>query len=209
MLSRAPRRQGNRNCDGSSARLDLGLRCRDSEPRAYDPLDRPKLRGRKSSQASDQLGVRNCYKVLGVEYTRTQERNPNRHFESGTPRTRRVRYEGHERAVVVVRRYADDHGRSDLGGHSEVHQPDLAPLRGFHLRLLVAIEFDEEVIRGRNQIIVLGQIVRSEGCSTEQFRDEFRPVFVRQGVEFVQQLLCSLRHTFRLALDVVGVKFLW
>ena len=41
------------------------------------------------------------------------------------------------------------------------------------LRLLVAIEFDEESIRGRNQFVVLGQVVRSEGHSTEQFGDEF------------------------------------
>lgn len=73
----------------------------------------------------------------------------------------------------------------------------------------MAIEFDEEAIRGRHQIVVLGQVVRSEGRSTEQFRDEFRPVFVREGVEFVQQLLRGLRHRFRLALDVLGVKFRW
>jgi hypothetical protein len=65
------------------------------------------------------------------------------------------------------------------------------------------------MIRGCHQIVVLGQVVRSEGRSTEEFRDEFRPVFVRKGVEFVQQLLRGLRHGFRLALDVVGVKFRW
>ena len=83
------------------------------------------------------------------------------------------------------------------------------PVAGISLRLLVAIEFDEEPIRGRHQIVVLGEIVWSQGRSTEQFRDEFRPVFVRQRVEFVQQLLRGLRHWFRLALDLVGVKFRW
>jgi len=114
------------------ALLDLGPRWGDSEPHTHDPLDRPKLCTRESSQCADQLGVRNCYEILGIEYTSTKERNPDRHFESGTPRTRRVRNEGDERAVTVARRHADDHRRPDLGGHPEVHQPDLAPLRGFH-----------------------------------------------------------------------------
>jgi hypothetical protein len=120
-----------------------------------------------------------------------------------------VRNESNERAVTVVRWHADDHRRSHLGCHPEVHQPHLAPLRGFHLRLLLAIEFDEEAIRGRNEVVVLGQIVRREGRSTEQFSSEFRPIFVGQGFEFVQQFLGGLRHGFRLALDVVGVKLLW
>ena len=62
---------------------------------------------------------------------------------------------------------------------------------------------------GRNEIVVLRQIVRSEGRSTEQFRNEFHPVFARQGVEFVQQLLGGLRHAFRLTLDFIGVKCRW
>ena len=75
--------------------------------------------------------------------------------------------------------------------------------------MLVAIEFDEKPIRGGHQIVVLGQIVWSQGRATKQFRNEFCPVFVRQGVEFVQQLLRGLRHGFRLALDLLGVKFRW
>ena len=82
-----------------------------------------------------------------------------------------------------------------------------SPRCGDSLRLLVSIEFDEEPIRGRHQIVVLGEIVRSNGRSTEQFSDEFCPVFVRQGVEFVQQPPRGLRHGFRLALDRVAVKF--
>jgi hypothetical protein len=54
----------------------------------------------------------------------------------------------------------------------------------------------------------LGQVVRSERRSTKQFRDEFCPLFVRKRIEFGQQLLRGLRHGFRFALDVVGVKCL-
>jgi hypothetical protein len=73
----------------------------------------------------------------------------------------------------------------------------------------LAIEFDEEAIRGRDEVVILGQIVWCEGRSAKQFRDEFRPVLVRQGVELVEQLLGGLRHTIRLALAVLAVKFRW
>ena len=112
--------------------LDAGVRCWESEPRAYDPLDRPKLCARKSSQCADQFGVRNRDEVLCVEYASPKERKPDRHFESGIARTCRVRNKGNESAIAIIGWHADSHCRPDLGSHPKIDQPDFSPLRGFH-----------------------------------------------------------------------------
>ena len=44
--------------------------------------------------------------------------------------------------------------------------------------MLLAIEFDEEAIRRCSQIVFLRQIVRTEGRSAKQLRDEFHPIRV-------------------------------
>ena len=61
----------------------------------------------------------------------------------------------------------------------------------------------------RHKGVVLRQIMRSKGRATQQFRNEFRPVLVWQGVELVEQLLGGLRHRLRVAPSALGVKFPW
>jgi hypothetical protein len=112
--------------------LDFGPPARNSEPQADSPLNGRKLSRRESPQQSYKFGVRNRDEVLRVEHTGTKHRNVNRNFESRVAGARGVRNEGHEGAVAVISRDADDGRRPDLGRHAEINKPDLAPLRRLH-----------------------------------------------------------------------------
>ncbi len=59
----------------------------------------------------------------------------------------------------------------------------------------------------RNQVAILRQIVRREGCTAQKFGKEFRPILSRKRVEFVEQLLSGLGHEIRFARGVLRVKF--
>ncbi|SRR5216684_2268687 len=145
--------------------------------------------------------MRFCASNTGPKY-----RNVNRHLESGIAGTCGVRNERYESAIVVIGRYADDHRRPDFGRHAEVDKPDLASLRRLHYLLLVSIELDKEAICSSHQVVFLREIVRGERGTPKQFRDKLCPVLLRQRVEFVEQLLASLRHATRLAPSVRDVK---
>jgi hypothetical protein len=72
--------------------------------------------------------------------------------------------------------------------------------------LLVPIELDEQAAGSRYEIVVVGQIVWTQGQAAYQFGHELRPIAVRKRVDFVEQLLGSLVHEVRFALTVLGVK---
>ena len=50
-------------------------------------------------------------------------------------------------------------------------------------RLLATIEFGKQAIGGLHQIVVLRQVVRSQGHPTREFRHELRPIPIRKRVE--------------------------
>jgi hypothetical protein len=58
--------------------------------------------------------------------------------------------------------------------------------------MLVTIELDEQSVGSRNKVVVVGQIVGTQGHAAYQFGHEFRPITVRKRVEFVEQLLWRL-----------------
>lgn len=72
--------------------------------------------------------------------------------------------------------------------------------------MLVTIELDEQAVGSRNKVVVVGQIVGSQGHAAYEFGHEFRPITVRKRVEFVEQLFGSLGHEIRFAFSVLGVK---
>jgi hypothetical protein len=70
------------------------------------------------------------------------------------------------------------------------------------------IEFDEQLVRCRDEVVVVGQVVGSQGQTADKFGQELRPIEVRKGIEFVEQLFGRLSHEIRFAFSVLGVKFL-
>jgi hypothetical protein len=72
--------------------------------------------------------------------------------------------------------------------------------------LLATIELEKQTIGGRHQVVLLGQVVRGQGHSPCELRDQFRPIPIRQGLEFVEKLLCSWRHEIRVPCCVLRVK---
>jgi hypothetical protein len=83
-------------------------------------------------------------------------------------------------------------------GHTLAAMPrstNQASLRyGISLRLLVSIELNEQAVDDRNEVVVLGHIVGSQGHAAYQFGHKFRPIPVRKRFEFVEQLRRSLSH---------------
>jgi hypothetical protein len=74
-------------------------------------------------------------------------------------------------------------------------------------RLLATVELHEEAIGCRNQVLLLRQIVRSQGHTAQEFSKQFRPLPIRKSFKVVEQLFGSLRHESRFAPSVLGVKF--
>src|SRR5580700_9983490 len=77
---------------------------------------------------------------------------------------------------------------------------------GISFRPLATIEFDKESISSRNQVVILRQVMWSQGHAAREFSRQLRPIALRKRVEFVQQLLGSLSHRTRFAPGVLGVK---
>lgn len=71
---------------------------------------------------------------------------------------------------------------------------------------LATIEIGEEAIGSGYGIFVLWQIVRSQGHPTREFGQDFRPILIRQRLEFLEQLLGGVRHEIRVARCVLCVK---
>jgi hypothetical protein len=69
------------------------------------------------------------------------------------------------------------------------------------------IEFGEEAIGGRNQVLVLRRVVRAQGHPTREFGHEFGPIPIRERFEFLEQFLCGVRHEIRIPRCVLRVKF--
>src|SRR5436189_148021 len=67
-------------------------------------------------------------------------------------------------------------------------------------------EFERQAIGARHQVLVCRQVVRGQGHPTRDFRHEFRPIPVRQGLELVEEFLCGLRHGIRVPCCVLRVK---
>jgi hypothetical protein len=72
--------------------------------------------------------------------------------------------------------------------------------------LLATIEFDEEAIGCGDQVFVCRKIVRSQGCTTEKGRQNFRPIRFRKRLELGEKSLRSLGHEFSVAPWFVRVK---
>jgi len=77
--------------------------------------------------------VRDGDEVLGVERASLEKADGNCRFKSRTPNAGGVRNECGERPIFVMGRNADDEGWTNLGGHTEIDEPDLATLRCDHL----------------------------------------------------------------------------
>ena len=73
--------------------------------------------------------------------------------------------------------------------------------------MLATVEFEEQAVGSPNEVVVVGQIVGSQGYAAYEFGHEFRPILIRKRVEFVEQLLGSLGHEIRFAFSVLRVKF--
>jgi hypothetical protein len=81
-----------------------------------------------------------------------------------------------------------------------------SPRCGISFRLHVTIERDEQAVGSRNDVVVVEQIVGTQGQAPHQFNHELRPITVRKRVDFVEQFLGSLGHEVRFAFTVLGVK---
>jgi hypothetical protein len=81
-----------------------------------------------------------------------------------------------------------------------------SPVAGISFRLLVTIELDKQAVGSRNDVVVVRQIVGSQGHATYQLRNNLRPIAIGKRVEFVEQLLGTFGHEIRFAFGVLGGK---
>jgi hypothetical protein len=81
-------------------------------------------------------------------------------------------------------------GRTSAAMPRSTNQP--RPFCGDLIQIAPDDRLDEEAVGSRNEVVVAGQTVRSQGHAAYQFSHEFRPIAVRKRFEFVEQLLRSL-----------------
>jgi hypothetical protein len=62
------------------------------------------------------------------------------------------------------------------------------------LRPLATIEVDEQAIGRRDQVVVLGKVMRSQGHAAEEFSQKFGPIHVWERLEFVEQPPDPVNH---------------
>jgi hypothetical protein len=51
----------------------------------------------------------------------------------------------------------------------------------------LVVEFEKELIGGRNQIVVGREVVRRSRSAVQEFSQDLRPILIRKRVEFLEQ----------------------
>ena len=103
-----------------------------AQPRTHYCLDRGELLRIELAQRAKEFDMRNGDEVLGVERAGFQEADGNCHFKSRTPDAGGMGNEGGKRPILVRSGYTENQRRSNLSGHAQIDEPDLAALRCDH-----------------------------------------------------------------------------
>ena len=77
-----------------------------------------------------------------------------------------------------------------------------ATIRADQASYAVTIEIREEAIGCRNQVLVLGKVVRTQGDPAQKLVEDFCSILGWKRVKLVEQLLGTLSHESRLAFNV-------
>jgi hypothetical protein len=101
----------------------------EAEPSANGIFNCLKLSSRKRSHGPDQSSVGHGDQTLGVKGARLEKPRRYHGFELRPPHTRRVRNQGHERAIRLASVNVQYHARADLGGKPKIDKPDLTARR--------------------------------------------------------------------------------
>ena len=81
-----------------------------------------------------------------------------------------------------------------------------SPRRGLATTLLATIQVSEKTVGGRDEVLVVGKIVRRLGHASRKLRDDFGSIALGQRFEFFDQFLRRLRHETRVPRCVLEVK---
>ena len=185
--------------------LCLGAGCGQAEPQTHGSFDGCQLSTAQFTQRTNQLCVRNRDEVLRVEHARSRNATDiaasNWDWRGlvvcGTSVTR-------ARSVSSAGMLMTSAGRTSRPCRGPPTRP--RPGAAMSFRLLATIEFGKQAISGRHQVIVLRHVVRSQGHSTCELRDELRPIPIRERLKFVEQFLRCFRHEIRVPCWALRVK---